>query len=478
MGPPRPAMSAALVTAVLGMSTMIAPAAVAAEPTTTCQGKAATVVGNTGTEGDDVMVVNPAEDVIAQAFGGNDTICIVAVPEGGSRFVLVDAGPGDDTVVNESADISRVWYTTILGTGADSYLGLDAETTDEAHASLFQETVYAGTRDSTSSAPLGVEDSDTDVIDTRGGDDVVHSGETAAGGTTNNDVIRTGSGDDEVSWAGEMGSGVLDLGTGDGDLTLYPGWRGTTVAIDATTRTATSDGRTVLQWTGDIGRYWVQLDNPSLSFTGSSADETLIMSPLSGQIGSATPGVARSARMGRGNDVVVLYSMGAGTIDGGPGHDSWAGNACSVARARLGGTFTCAPSSTTGISHTFGFDRFEDVQVEGGDVTVVGSDRSEKIKVVAGVRVRVRARGGDDVVNVNTYGRLSATPPVMVAGGAGADRLVGSISRDRLLGGRGDDALFGDGAADELLGGAGRDKAVGQVGRDRCVAEVRRTCER
>ena len=476
MGPSRPAVSTALVAALLGVSAVVAPAALAAVPTT-CQGKAATVAGNTGTEGDDVMVVSPDRDGTAQALGGNDTICIAAAPEDGASFVLVDAGPGDDTVVNESTDHSQVWYTTVLGTGADSYLGLDAETADAAHAHLFQETVYAGTRDLTVPEPQGEQDQDTDVIDTRGGDDIVHSGQVAAG-TTNNDVIRTGTGDDEVVWAGEMGSGVLDLGSGDGDLTLYPGWKGTDVAIDATTRTATSDGRTVLQWTGEIVRYWVQLDNPSLSFAGSSADETLIMSPLSGQVGSATPGVARSARMGRGDDVVALFSMGTGTVDGGPGHDTWAGNACSVARVRLGGRFTCTPAGTTGVSHTFGFDRFEDVQVEGGDVTVVGSGRADKIKVVAGVRVRVRARGGNDVVNVNTYGRLAATPPVVVTGGAGADRLVGSTSRDRLLGGPGDDTLFGDGASDELLGGAGRDKAFGQAGRDRCVAEARRTCER
>ena len=96
----------------------------------------------------------------------------------------------------------------------------------------------------------------------------------------------------------------------------------------------------------------------------------------------------------------------------------------------------------------------------------------------AATRIRVRGRGGDDVLNGNASGALRGDAPVVMAGGTGADRIVGSPVRDRLLGGSGNDKIFGDGRNDEIVGGPGRDKAFGQQGRDSCSAEVRRSCER
>ena len=150
----------------------------------------------------------------------------------------------------------------------------------------------------------------------------------------------------------------------------------------------------------------------------------------------------------------------------------------SIARARIGGTFSCVPHGDPTTKHAFDFDDFEDLLLRGGDVTVLGSDANEKVKVVAGRRIRVRGRGGVDVINANSYARLRGDVPVVLAGGAGADRLVGSPAKDRLLGGTGADSLFGDSGRDEIVGGPGVDRAFGQQGRDRCTAEVRRSCER
>lgn len=475
MRPARGAAVAALAT-VLAAPLLGAPAHAA--PTITCQGRPATVVGSTGTEGDDVMVVVPQPGVTAQALGGDDTICIVAAPEGGIRSVVVDAGAGDDTVVNESADVEDVWYTTVLGTGADSYTGLDAVIPNNSQASPFRETVFAGVRDLTTGGVEGSLDVDVDVIDTRGGDDVVHSGTTTPG-ATNDDTVLTGTGDDAVEWAGEQrGAGTLDLGTGDNALALHPGWQGTSTTVSAPARAAVVDGRTVLRWAGTVSRYDMTVGTRDQVFAGTGADETLILTPLASQPGSATAGGRRVIEMGGGDDELLLWSMGEGRVNGGPGRDSYSGNGCALAAVRIGGRFDCVPAGDTAVRHSFDFDDFEDLLLEGGDVTVVGSDADEKVKVVASKRIRVRGRGGDDVLNANASGRLRGARPVVVAGGPGADRVVGSHAADRLLGGGGADRLFGDAGRDDLLGGPGRDRASGQAGRDRCVAEVRRSCER
>ena len=440
-------------------------------PGFTCQGREATVVGNLGTEGDDVMVVLNQTGV-AQALGGNDTICIAATPQPGIRSVVVDAGPGDDTVVNESTDTDDIWFTTILGSGADSYVGLDTAIPDNPKASPFHETVYAGERDLTSARLEWSLDTETDRIDTRGGDDVVYSGTTTLG-APNDDTVLLGTGNDELHWAGEQRAGTVDTGDGENALRVYPGWQGTSADVHARARAATVDGRTVLRWSGWVNSYHLTLGTSNQGFAGSDADETLILGP------SDQPGPTagrRTISMGRGDDVLALYSMGAGSVDGGPGRDSYTGTACSSASILIDRAYTC--DSSGGTPTTFDFSRFEDLLVKGSDVTVVGTGRQEKIKVVASERIRVRGKGGDDVINANSSGRLRGDRPVVLSGGRGADRVVGSRARDRLLGGRGPDRLFGETRSDVLIGGPGRDKAFGQHGRDRCSAEVRRSCER
>lgn len=448
-----------------------------AVPQIICQGKPATVVGSTGTEGDDVMVVIPQQGVTVQALGGNDLVCVVAAPEGGIRSVVVDAGAGDDTVVNESTDVEDIWYTTILGEGADSYVGLDAEIPDNPKASPFHETVHAGVRDLTTGDLGGSLDVDVDVIDTRGGDDVVHSGTTAPG-ATNNDTVLTGIGDDIVEWAGEQrGSGTLDLGTGANTLAVHRGWQGTSTAVYAPARAALVDGRTVLRWAGSVARYDLRLDTRDQVFAGTNGDETLVLAPPGLRPGPVGAGGRRVISMAGGDDHLALHTMGRGKVTGGPGRDSYSGSWCATTTVRIGGTFTCVPTADSETRHSFDFEDFEDLLLHGGAVTVLGSDADEKIKVVAGERIRVRGHGGDDVLNANASGRLGGLRPVVLSGGPGADRAVGSAARDHLLGGRGNDALFGEGRGDTISGGPGHDKAFGQHGRDRCSAEVRRSCE-
>jgi Ca2+-binding RTX toxin-like protein len=469
-------------TTVLGAMGLLVAGAMAALPVqaaapATCQGKPVTVVGN-GTEHDDVLVIDWEPDVAYLGKGGDDLICIRSAPREEIYGIAVDAGPGDDTVVNEVTD-DDVWVTTTLGSGSDTYYGMDRAIPDDPRASPFHETVFAGERDLTRAGLGETLDTEPDTIDTGAGEDVVHSGSTAPG-ATNDDTVRLGPGDDTLYWGGEQSAarpGVVDVGTGADLLEVEPGWRGTTVVFDGGAKVATTDGRPVLRWSGDVHRYTLLLDHADVSFVGSDADESVSMAaPATSNPGAVRTG-RRSAWMGAGDDALGVAVWGTGTLDGGPGRDSFSSSSCLRADVRMGSTFRCTPSDESS-TYSFGFDRWEDLFVVAGDVKVVGTPGPDKVKVKA-ARARVRGLGGDDVLNANRgYGPASIVPSVVVAGGGGDDRVVGSWARDRLLGGRGDDKLFGESAGDVILGGRGRDRAFGQHGRDRCVAEVRRSCER
>ncbi|WP_310254979.1 calcium-binding protein [Nocardioides sp. BE266] len=449
-----------------GLAALALPATAAAP--TTCQGKPVTVTGIVGTEGDDVMVIEPGQYTTAQGLGGNDLICLVATPTVEWRNVGVDAGPGDDTVINESTDLDAVTYRIVLGEGADTYRGLVASVPDRPDSVLIEE-VSAGL------GTPGMADTAPDTIETGGGNDTVWSGSTILG-ALNADVVRTGAGDDTLHWAGEQNGGVVDVGAGANSLQLERGWQATSVVVDASRHLATGDGRPVLQWAGDLADVILRLGNRDVSYVGTDAAESLVMESVVGIAMAPTADMSRSASMGGGDDSLVLVATGSGTVDGGPGRDRFYSDTCTTVRARLEGTFSCVPRIASEVTHTFGFADWEDLLVRGQDVSLRGSDRAERMKAV-GDRIRLRGRGGADVLNPNG-GFGTEGKPVVVSGGRGDDRVLGTPQADVLRGGPGDDKLFGQGGDDTLQGGTGRDKAVGKDGRDRCSAEVRVSCER
>ena len=129
----------------------------------------------------------------------------------------------------------------------------------------------------------------------------------------------------------------------------------------------------------------------------------------------------------------------------------------------------------------------ESSDVGGGQVTLIGTDRDERL-VAIGDHVAVRGRGGDDDVLVDEGWTTRVRggdgddriyvegDDVVVRGDAGADRiridgplnyyLFGGkpvTTRQHVArGGRGPDVLIGSdfGVADRLLGGRGRDRAM------------------
>jgi Ca2+-binding RTX toxin-like protein len=131
---------------------------------------------------------------------------------------------------------------------------------------------------------------------------------------------------------------------------------------------------------------------------------------------------------------------------------SWAGSAHGV-RIDL----------RTGTTRGEGVDTFS-----GGTFTVEGSahrdvvegtNRRDRIDTGAGADV-VRARGGNDIVNVGTYphpGRAAA----QVWGGRGNDRVTATESHVRIWGGTGNDWIEAGGKQSQLWGGPGDDHLQG-----------------
>jgi Ca2+-binding RTX toxin-like protein len=62
--------------------------------------------------------------------------------------------------------------------------------------------------------------------------------------------------------------------------------------------------------------------------------------------------------------------------------------------------------------------------------------------------------------------RVRSTTTSYLSGGAGDDRLVGSVQADLFDGGRGEDVLRAGAGSDEVYGGFGIDRAYGGLGDD------------
>src|SRR5687768_17154701 len=106
----------------LGLAVLV-PTTTATAAGETCRGEAATLVGTgptlSGTEGRDVIVTGSATAV--DALGGDDLICIVPARVS-SNVLLVVSGAGADVV--DTAAVSDDYYVdTVLGAGADTFVG-------------------------------------------------------------------------------------------------------------------------------------------------------------------------------------------------------------------------------------------------------------------------------------------------------------------------------------------------------------------
>ena len=184
------------------------------------------------------------------------------------------------------------------------------------------------------------------------------------------------------------------------------------------------------------------------------------------------------ADMGGGDDRIEMLDAAGGDRVGGPGRDKLGMPRCQVVEVRLGVGYDCTDESRARTAYSGSMDAWENVSVAGGGATVIGTDGPDTIRAFTRT-TRVEGRGGPDVLSSSSDRTAKADRvPIVLVGGAGADRLQGGYSNERLVGGPGKDTMLGGPGEDRIVGGPGRDRAVGQAGRDLCRAEVRRSCER
>ena len=489
-------MSAAL--AVVGVA--LVPMTAGAEPgvaATTCLGKPVTIVASTavtvGTEGDDVVAMTPSGWSNFDARGGNDTICLalgkdyVDSPASGT----VDAGAGDDVVINEASPAAGASMSVGLGAGEDTFTG------NNTPAHVFADSAF--TYGLPTFPPAGAQ---RDVINTGTGGGSVAS--VAPPGGLNDDRITFGGGDAQVVYIGAMGpQGLVDL-TAAAAQTLWfplpgavePLGRGE-LLVDNVSRRATVGGAQVFAWSGEVNVFLFGQDGATssrlpVSFVGSEADEDVTVS--GGPVGDVRlAGGDDSLSMQTYNDAFVPRSA-----DGGAGSDSARlETRCLHMRVENDGSATCDGASGTfgGFEEVIATSLRSDSTVDligtaaaerlvahGGRVTVLGRSGADEILVDDARTTRVSGGGGGDDMYVTGA-------DVIVKGQAGRDRIVlaglqggpaAAVARQVALGGRGADELRGtdEVGGDRLVGGRGRDSANGQGGKlDRCLAETTKNCE-
>ena len=308
----------------VAVAAMFAAAPSAADPgvpATTCVGKPVTIVATTtvtsGTEGDDVVAMTPSGWSRFDALGGNDTICLALGIATGGRDPMpptgvLDAGPGNDVVVDESALHAGAVVNVGLGTGDDSFTGngLDERVFADSSVLSYADPVPAGTQ--------------RDTVSTGSGADTVWTAAPAGG--LNADQITFGAGGTaQAVYRGAMSpQGLLDVSAASvARLELpepgaaEPVARGE-LAVDNVARRATVGGAQVLTWTGDVdsfrfGRDAATSSRLPVSFTGSDADEAVTVA--GGPVGDV--------RLAGGDDSLTVEAYNDPFVprsaDGGPG---------------------------------------------------------------------------------------------------------------------------------------------------------------
>jgi hypothetical protein len=401
-----------LTTAALLGAVLLAPIGPASAAGETCQGQAATIVGTpgaqvVGTEGSDVIVTNGAARV--DALGGDDLVC----------------GTGGTGT------------SVALGAGADTFTASDGGS----------HTIFAGTADGT--------DTDADVIRSSGYG-LVFSGMV---GQPNADVIDLAFG--EVSWAGirtapgavSVGTdGILGVRSASGDVTMNAG--GTVTGDD-----------TALTWTGEFDRlvFTTSAERGRFTFRGTSGTEHVKV--------EAPTTYDRDVALGGGKDSYESDSLGgkATRIRGDGGRNQLLLELGSHGRVRADLSRSRVTATKAGVEDSIRVRGFDDLIVTAKRADVIGTNRANRIGVIACRTTVTGKKGRDDLYVDARYRGLGtwttprcATYRSTLYGGPGNDSLAGSYpSNDRLIGGPGKDSVSG-----------------GFAGRDVCQGEKVRECEK
>lgn len=425
----------------------------------------------TGTEGNDVIIVRPGDNV--DGLSGDDRFIWDA--DQGPRSV--NGGAGFDTVELLAVFGHRVDLasgTVARGEVFGSYSGNDGnviniENVRVGAAGGYRSEVY-GTSASNTFTVDRFYDSSGDAasvyFDGRGGDDFLYGGAGADNliGGDGNDVLSGGAGNDLLD--GGSGQNSIDGGAGNDFINggvgqnSIDGGSGVDVVIFANTFAAHQYGfaNGAITVTGPAGTNNIKnvevlrfidrdvtVSNGALVFSGTASGETLTGTD-SNDIINGFGGA--DAINGAAGDDVLIGGAGADTLTGGAGAD----------------TFRYLAASD---SNDAGRDVIKDFQTRADrlDLSALNTTQISLIRSGASTYVFATTASGDFSLQVDgtlqgsdiIYGNNHS---VFLIGSSGADTLIGGTQGDPIVGNEGDDIIIGGLGPDAMHGGAGRDTFV------------------
>ncbi len=259
-------------------------------------------------------------------------------------------------------------------------------------------------------------------------------------GQPNADVIDIAFG--EVSWSGlQTAPSALSVGTG-GIL----GVRSATgdVTMDAS-GTVTGDD-TALTWTGDFERlvFTTTAERGMFTFRGTSGTEHVKV--------NAPTTYDRNIALRSGKDSYESSSLGgkATRIKGDGGRNQLLLELTSHGRVRADLSRSRVTAINAGVKDSIRVRGFDDLIVTAKRADVIGTNRANRIGVIACRTTIKGTKGRDDLYADSQYRGLGTwttprcgTYEATIYGGPGNDTITGSIGDDRLIGGSGKDIVKG-----------------------------------
>jgi Ca2+-binding RTX toxin-like protein len=237
------------------------------------------------------------------------------------------------------------------------------------------------------------------------------------------------------------------------------------------------------QLLGGIGNDTLAGADGSDSLLGSSGNDS-----LTGGQGNdlLQPGTGNDATVdgGNGQDILsyadvtsgggIVLDVGAGTVGGGAGTDSFTGM-----NVYVGSPQADSMTGSTGVDTLLGTGGADTISGGAGADTLTGGAGGDSIDGGLGQDVAtyltdpsgITADMGTGTVT-DGYGSTDSITGIEAVMGsdAGADTITGSTGPNRAYGNGGDDSLSGLAGNDYLNGGAGTDTADGGPGTDTCVS--------
>ena len=315
----------------------------------------------------------------------------------------------------------------ILGAGADTFIDSSGR----------QHLIYAG-------AIVGREDvvlpdstdTEADVIRSSG-HSIVRSG---MAGQPNADIIALPTG--EVVWSGiQTAPGAVSVGTGgilgvqsaNGDVTMDAS--GTVTGAD-----------TALTWTGQFDRlvFTTSAEQGRFTFRGTSSTEHVKV--------DAPTTYDRDIALGGGKDSYESDTLGGKStrIKGDGGRNQLLLELSSHNRVRADLSGSRVTATKAGVTDGIRVRGFDDLIVSAKRADVIGTNRANRIGVIA-CRTTIKGKKGrDDLYADSRYRGLGTwttprcgTQKATIYGGPGNDTITGSLGNDRLIGGPGKDTVKG-----------------------------------